>query len=167
VKFVTDGQEIRQKIALARDLMDARGMELAGDQVLQRLLEGYDAAINDTFACMRELDLGGLCGMCATSVEGGGCCGRGIDEWYDHYLMLMNMMLGIGLPESRHDPSGCFFLGPSGCTIRARYHFCVNYLCYRIHEKYTDEELQRLGAASGRELYMSWRLEMRLRELGF
>ena len=163
---MTAAETIDEKISMARALFDRKGALLASDNTVRALVAQYDSALTDTFSCMKELELGALCFRCATSSQGGGCCGRGIDEWYDHYLIIMNLMLGVTLPEKRHDPSGCFFLGPSGCTIRARYHFCVNYLCHRIHENRGRDELSRLAAVSGRELYISWLLEMRLRELG-
>lgn len=159
-------QDIQDKIACARAVMVEKGGELARDKRVQELLLMYDNAISRTSASMKKLDLPGLCSSCATSIEGGGCCGSGIDEWYDHYLIIMNLMLGLELPERRYDPGSCFFLGPEGCTIRARYHFCVNYLCYRIHERYGVDELNELTSVSGKELYISWLLEIRLRELG-
>jgi hypothetical protein len=159
-------KDITYRIKIAREIMATHGKSLLEDDAMSTLLSKYDKAIEDTFTIMRKLGLGDICRQCATSVKGGGCCGRGIDEWYDHYLILMNLLLGVPLPDKRFDETGCFFLGPNGCTIRASYHFCVNYLCYRITNNHTAQELQALTSISGNELYLSWLVELRLRELG-
>lgn len=166
VVFLALDNKILKKIDIARSIFDKKGAELIKDQDLKILLTQYRDAIDVSSMVMKDFKLDIICKECALSVQGGGCCGKTIDEWYDYYLILINLLIGVTLPERRLDPEGCFFLGPEGCTLKARYHFCVNYLCYRITDRYKPEKIQRLTTQSGEELYLSWLIEIRLRELG-
>jgi hypothetical protein len=156
---------IREKIALAERLRDAYRKELDSDPELAGLLCSYRKAVEESWRLMHKGKIPEICYNCATREPGGGCCGQGVDEWYDPYLLLMNLLMGTGLKKERTFRDCCIFLGDSGCTLKARYHFCVNYLCSRITGAMEPEELEALRATYGRELYLSWLIERRLMEI--
>ncbi len=112
---------------------------------------------------MEELGLVTQCAVCATRVQGGGCCGAGIEDWYDEFVLLLNLLLGREIPKERPGEKDCLFLGPKGCRLLARHNFCVNYLCSRIPDLLSSEQLSELKAQSGRELFLCWELELILR----
>lgn len=162
---VPSGDElpIHVKIESAYRLFNRIEQELRSDKEFSRLLKDYERSIELSQRIMRELKLDRDCAFCATQVPGGGCCGRGIEDWYDIYTLLLNLFLGTAIPTKRLDPNDCLFLGPSGCKLRARFHFCVNYLCPRITKRLNPQELLELTTQSGAELFLAWRLESILR----
>ena len=163
VKPSTSG-DIFSKIEQARQMWEEHGEQLLSDPGIKSALEDLSGAIEDNWALMRRLKVVDLCGRCATEIEGGGCCGAGIEEWYDSFVLLMNLMMGKEIPQTRLDKTGCLFLGPSGCLLKARFHFCINYLCHRIKDNLTQSELRELAAGNGREIYCGWVLENAIRE---
>ena len=156
---------IREKIALAERLHALYRKDLEGDPVLAGLLRSYGQAVEESWWLMHRGRIPEICYNCATREPGGGCCGQGVDDWYDPYLLLMNLLMGIELKKERTFKGCCIFLGDSGCTLKARYHFCVNYLCSRITGAMEPEELEALRATYGRELYLAWLIERRLMEM--
>jgi hypothetical protein len=127
-------------------------------------LEDLKAAIEQSWTLMKKLRVVEGCGTCATVKPGGGCCGAGIENWYDPYVLLMNLMLGREIPDQRPDKTSCLFLGPTGCRLIARFHFCIDYLCHDIKERLSQTDMEKLCAQNGREIYMGWQLENILRE---
>ena len=134
------------------------------DACITRSLQELEDAIEQSWALMRRLRVVEGCGRCDATKQGGGCCGAGIEEWYDEYVLLMNLMLGRDIPEERLDETGCLFLGPTGCRLMARFHFCINYLCHDIKERLSLQEMETLTAQNGREIYCGWVLENAIRE---
>ncbi len=155
---------IQDKIARAREIWDAHGQYLMADPDVVNALDNLRRAIEQSWDLMRRLRVVECCSICATEQEGGGCCGAGIENWYDEYVLLMNLMLGRPIPGKRFDETGCLFLGPNGCLLMARFHFCINYLCHRIKEQLNRQELEELTAQNGKEIYCGWLLENVIRE---
>jgi hypothetical protein len=154
---------IEEKIELARYLWKKYGKDLAADNEIVRLLELYR---NETLKSYKLMEIFGVmneCAICATRIPDGGCCGAGIEDWYDEFLLLLNLLLKTKIPTERLGRKDCLFLGPEGCQLFARHHFCVNYLCSKITDLLSPEQLSDLRVQSGKELFLCWELELILR----
>ncbi len=152
------------KIRMARRLWAGKGEALMADPDVISALGKLRTEIKRSWDLMRRLDVVKGCGICAATKPGGGCCGAGIEEWYDPYILLMNLMLDRDIPEDRPDEDSCLFLGPAGCRLMARFHFCINYLCPDILIRLSKQELKKLTSQNGREIYLGWLLENIIRE---
>ena len=154
---------IEEKIALSEYLWEKYGKDLAADSEIDRLLGLYRKEISRSYELMGKFGVVTACTICATQVPGGGCCGAGIEDWYDEFVLLLNLLLGRKIPTERLRKKDCLFLGPTGCQLFARHHFCINYLCSRITDLLSPAELTALRAQSGKELFLCWQLERILR----
>ena len=164
--YVLSSQEIAIGDKIERDLElegDARRL-LGADRHLQALFDRYRMELSRSREFMLDTGVVGCCTECARSTGFSGCCGRGIENWYDEILILVNLLMGVRVPSERHNRSGCLFLGPYGCTLKARYHFCVNYLCDTLKERLSDREAVDLGRQAGRELSLCLEIEQSLRK---
>ncbi len=154
---------IEEKIALAKYLWKKHGKDLAADSEFGRLLGLYRKEISKSYELMERFGIVTECAMCATQIQGGGCCGAGIEDWYDEFVVLLNLLLERKISTERLGEKDCLFLGPTGCQLLARHHFCVNYLCSRITDLLSPAKLSDLRAQSGKELFLCWQLERILR----
>lgn len=93
------------------------------------------------------------------------CCGKGVELRYSKELLIINMLLGVVIPERTIYEDKCYFLTPKGCLLLARDVFCVNYLCRSIRDSIPIERLKRLQELEGLELYTSFRLQQLLKSL--
>ncbi len=155
---ITNGS-IKEKIKLAGDIVRIYGPNFKKDNVISKLLSRYDQAIQDTKTLMVKIGLVQICAHCATNTPGGSCCGKGIEDWYDVPVLMFNLLLDKPIITDPPKPEDCLFLGPHGCRLWARHYFCVNYLCHRIYEKLSYQEIERLKSQAGKELFISWQLE--------
>jgi hypothetical protein len=154
---------IEEKIALAEYLWKKYGTHLSADSEIDRLLGLYRKVISRSYELMEKFGVVTECAICATQIPGGGCCGAGIEDWYDEFVLLLNLLLERKIPTERLGKKDCLFLGPTGCQLFARHHFCINYLCSRITNMLSPAELTALRAQSGKELFLCWQLERLLR----
>jgi hypothetical protein len=152
----TGSLTIQRKIARARHLRDAWAAELKAQGLVRNSLERLRACIEASREVMAELGVVDECRRCE-EVEGGSCCGSGIENRYNEVLLLINLLLGVPLSEAAGRPRSCHFLGETGCTLRARHTLCVNYLCARLRQRLTAAQLSRLQNASGEELEAGFR----------
>jgi hypothetical protein len=150
---------ITKKISVAGDLWTLYGEEMRREPLIQRRLDRYRQEISRTQHLMRDLGVVSGCASCATRIPGGGCCGAGIEDWYDELLLLFNLLLGRSISSVRGNGNDCLFLGPKGCLLLARHHFCVNYLCSRITGTLGPDDISALEAQGGAELFVCWELE--------
>ncbi|NDY41968.1 hypothetical protein G3N55_03775 [Dissulfurirhabdus thermomarina] len=153
---------IGEKIAAARRLLAVHGAALHSDPAVAGLLGRYRAALRDS---RREMEAGGIvaeCTECAV-VDGGSCCGRGIENRFDAVLLLVNLLLGAELPDRPEDPDGCWFLGAAGCRIPARHVICINYVCPRLVRRLGPEGLRSYQARVAREADLGFALEEALK----
>lgn len=155
---------MEEKIATARKTWSMHGEYLMNDTCIISAIEELRAGIEQSWNLMRRLDIVKGCGVCAATKSGGGCCGAGIENWYDPLILLMNLMIGRDIPENRPDEKSCLFLGPKGCRLTTRFHFCINYLCPEINERLSEQDLALLTSQNGREIYLGWRLENIIRK---
>ena len=153
---------IEHKIARAKKVFARHGDAMLGDPTMTELLNRYRDAIGHTAATMRQSGLAPFCGSCATTGPGS-CCSTHMEAWYDPMLLFMNCLLGCDLRESRRQPEDCFFQGPQGCQLRARYSFCVNFLCPSLTALLGRSRSQALLSVCGNELLAGWNLEQAIR----
>jgi len=142
---------IHKKIEQAHNLFATCGSSLAEDPSIGDLLQKLRDCIDYTNQSMLTLGVVAECKNCEEK-EGGSCCGSGIENKYDVVLLLINLLLGCSLQN--HEPLGnsCFFLGKKGCKLTARHVLCVNYICDKLQNKLTREELIALQTCAGEEL---------------
>ncbi len=157
-KFPDDGN-IMEKIGIARHIYTAHADFILSDRKISSMFREYNREIANTQNLMRESGLISICARCAAHNPGGSCCGRGIEEWYEVTTLLFNLILGREIITDPPGPEDCLFLGPRGCRLWARHHFCVNYLCHRVPENLPEKDVQHLQAQAGRELFLCWQLE--------
>ena len=155
---------ILQEIDKAKAFYDAHGSALLDDKSVQELLGRYRKAIARTYEAMAEEGVLKACSECAQG-PAGSCCFEGVEDWYDPVLLLINLLLDVPLPSRREIPKACFFVGQSGCKLRGRYAFCVNFLCPKLS---TERKNGKLLRATGEELLWGWELEKEIRRrIGF
>ncbi len=149
---------IEEEIDRAKRLYAHYGEALTKQNGLGALFDRYRNAIRKTQEVMNQLRVVEICSACACE-RSGSCCFQGVEEWYDHVLLLMNLVLGRQMPEFREVPGGCLFVGSRGCKLIARHSFCVNYLCPSLKNSIRTPPMERLLSVSGDELYQGWELE--------
>lgn len=155
---------VRDTIARARAIWSEHGKAIMALPGVAEHVDELRAAVESNWALMRRLEVVSCCSRCASEKPGGGCCGATIENWYDHCILIMNLMLGVEIPDERIDSESCIFLGPTGCRLMARFHFCINYLCQDIKNFLSQKQLEELCASNGREIYVGWLLENLVRE---
>jgi len=142
---------VEQKISWARDVFHRRRQDLLGDANFAKNLRVLKRAVMQSREETAQLGIGAICKVCEER-EGGSCCGAGIERHYSATLLLLNLLLGVELPDTRHDPLSCFFLSEGGCRLLARHVLCVNYLCQRITSRISPQALSALREKEGVEL---------------
>ncbi|PKN26674.1 MAG: hypothetical protein CVU64_17330 [Deltaproteobacteria bacterium HGW-Deltaproteobacteria-21] len=152
---------IKTKIAWARDCMHALGEFLTGDKVITSLCQELGEAIQNSHASMIHLGIVEECRECE-DVRGGSCCGLGLENYYSGNLLLINLLLGVDVPEERIDPKGCFFLGDKGCRLAVRDVICINYLCEEITSRFSPEGIAELREREGIEVRLLFQLNERI-----
>jgi hypothetical protein len=157
---------IEEKIEEARALYEASRDRLRRDGRIRALLERLDKNIGTSMQAMRALRVVQACKWCEEQ-EGGSCCGAGIENRYDTLQLLINLLLDVSLPDRRKYPESCYFLDADGCSLKARHVLCVNYLCKRLEESLSKDEMTMLQATVGEELDTGFALhEAVRREVG-
>ena len=154
---------IEQEINRAKRLYARYAEALTNQDGLGALFEMYRKAIRKTQEVMKQLRVVETCSVCACD-RSGSCCFQGVEEWYDHVLLLINLVLGRQIPEVRELPGACLFVGSRGCKLIARHSFCVNYLCPNLKDLTKTPPMETLLSASGDELFHGWELEKSIRE---
>lgn len=114
---------------------------------VQRALDAVEASRR----LSKELGVDEICRLCET-VDGGSCCGRGIENYYGVPLILANFMVRVLFPLRRHDPRGCFFLSSNGCLLTFRHTLCVNFLCKKIYNTLHNKDFILLQHVCGEEI---------------
>ena len=155
-------QRIGCEIEAAKALFEDFAKTLCERSTLRRLLSSYDQAIEETQKLMQRAGVNAACTACAAQ-EAGSCCFEGIETGYDRILLLVNLLLGCPLPDYREVPGSCLFVGKNGCRLRARYYFCVHYLCPVLQVRLDSAAKEALRSAVGKELAAGWELERAIR----
>ncbi len=155
---------IEDKIQRARDLFQAWHERIASDPHLTDLLARLETRAARSREIMEELGITACCMSCEVE-EGGSCCGAGIENRYTPTLLLINLLLGRKLPQARRWSNSCYFLEETGCSLTARHVLCINYLCTKIQEKLTREELMRLQNTTGEEMDTGFLLHEKIQKI--
>ena len=153
---------VDEKITWALNCFDKYKNTFLKDKKTEQLLKKLQEASTQSLKEMIEIGLVDECRKCEEE-EGGACCGAGIENRYSGTLLLINLLLGIKLPEKAFDPKSCFFLGPGGCILRARHVICVNYVCRKITERIPGQMLNHLRENEGKELDILFILNERIK----
>ncbi len=156
---------IYEKIKIAHEYFKYLNNNLAITKKLSNLLSQYKNSIIKSHEIMKQFGVIEICKDCSKNTPGGSCCGKGIEDWYDEYLLLTNLLLGVELNTYRMYPDGCLFLGPYGCTLLARHDFCINYLCTKIQNILTSTQLKILTSTYGQEIYLYIEIEQFLKNI--
>jgi len=153
---------INEKITIAKDLHGRWGEPLRADPGISAQLRELSARVESSNRLCLLSGVARACRVCDRD-EGGSCCGAGIEDRYTSELLLINLMLGATLPESRNSANSCHFWGERGCVLSARDILCVNYLCLRLQKTITRENLFQLQEANGLEMELLFTLHDRIR----
>ena len=154
---------IQKKIRLAYNLCAAWQTELQSNSYVHGLLEKLARSIENTRKVMGEIGLLAICKHCDED-EGGSCCGRGMENKYDAVLLLINLLLGVSLPEQRSETNSCYFLKKNGCKLIARHVLCVNYICSRIERNVATVEIIKLQHIAGDEIGLLFTLHQTIKK---
>lgn len=150
------------KIDWAEDCFEREGLRLLEDQDLAELLRTLNYAVHRSREIMSRTGIADLCSECEEK-EGGSCCGAGLEKNFSATLLLINRLLGVPLPPDRKEPSSCFFLSSTGCTLVARHVLCINYVCNKITSRIAPDQLAALREAEGEEVLLLFQVNEKVR----
>jgi len=163
-KDITRLSPIQEKIAWAEGYFQRFRDHLLKDKSIVELLNKLANGIHASRSEMRGTGIAGICRECEM-VEGGSCCGAGLENRYNWELLLINLLMGVNLPKKRHDPESCFFLGETGCLLQARHVICINYVCRKITDRIDPQKLHTLREKEGEELNTLFLLHERIKKM--
>jgi hypothetical protein len=152
-----EGSSIEDKIRAARHLYDLWSDQLKRELNIHQLIGKLKSCLENSRAAMLELGIVETCKHCDEE-EGGSCCGTGLENKFDTFLLLMNLLLGVSLPERHHRPDSCYLLTDKGCRLKVRLVLCVDFLCPKILNTMSKVDLIRLQQVSGDELTTAFML---------
>jgi hypothetical protein len=154
-------RDVSSYIAEAKKVYATLGNEIISNPQLAELLAGFKEQIQGTNRLFKEFDVAADCAACCDR-EKGPCCFDGAQGWYDLRLLLINLLLGVEVPDSPELMDDCWFNSPTGCKLLAKDSICLNFFCPDIQERLNDEELLSLRRQVGRELLACLDLEAAL-----
>ena len=146
-----EGSSIEDKIKTARHLYDLWSDQLKREPHILQLIGKLERCLENSRAAMLELGIVETCKHCDEE-EGGSCCGAGLENKFDTFLLLMNLLLDVSLPEGHRRPDSCYLLTDKGCRLKVRLVLCVDFLCPKILNTMSQGDLIRLQEVSGDEL---------------
>ena len=149
---------IDNEIDKAKQLFKLHGKSMLKDKEIYDLLEQYKNAIEHTWKTMEGLKVTETCSQCA-GTEPGGCCFQDVETWYSDIQLLINMLMGVNIVMTRIYDNSCRFVGEKGCRLLSRNAFCINFLCDKIKNLVSGEELDNLNSAAGKEIDLGIKLE--------
>ncbi len=155
---------IREKIREARSLYREQKGVLLGDAQVRGLLDRLERCLETSREVMHHGGVVAAC-RCCEEEAGGSCCGAGIENRYTIHLLLINLLLGVTLPDRRARMDSCYFLGDTGCCLKVRHVLCVNYLCEKLSRDLAPDVLRDLQHSSGNELDTGFVLHEALKKI--
>ena len=153
---------IEEKIACVRRWYEKFGEALLRDREIAGLLDKVREAAAASREEMARSCIIEICRQCDRE-EGGSCCGAGIENKYDAWLLLINRLLGVHLPEERRRPDACYLSGENGCLLVARHIICINYLCKRVTDQIDPHRIAILREKEGAEVMALFILHERIK----
>ncbi len=161
---LTRPSPIEKIISGAKDAFAEWSERLKRDLRICHLLERLEANLKNSRQSMLDLGIVNACALCDEREPEGSCCSRGLEKKYTPMLLLINLLLGASLPESRQRVDSCFFLGLEGCVLKARHMLCVDYLCPELEESLGRTSLIKIQTISGEEIESAFLLQEAIRE---
>ena len=140
---------ITDKIGWARKWWEAYGDFIRSQETLIQMGKRFKEAARRSRQAMSETGMVEICRKCGQ--KGVSCCGAGLERHYTDVLLLINLFLGVELPDQRTDPRGCYFLGEKGCLLLARQVICINFLCPDLTFRTDPDQLAVLRRREGEE----------------
>lgn len=153
---------MERKLHNAQQVFECAGNVIGGYPGIEELLGRYGTAVHESWQAMEVHGVVRECTDCAVN-GGGSCCGAGIEDKFDVVILIINLLLGVTLPQQRLDPSGCWFLGEKGCLLVARHVICINYMCRRLYDALDRHGIQSVQQAMGQETDLLFMLEERIK----
>ena len=161
---ISVNRPVEERVAWAESCFQGyRGLFLK-DEKIAALLTRFKSAASASGQEMKETGVVALCRECDQE-EGGSCCGKGLENKYDAWLLLINRLLGVDLPKDRQQADGCFFLGEKGCLLMARHVICINYMCKKITNDIRPSALNALREMEGEEIECLFMLNERVKRV--
>ena len=148
---VPSNRPVTERIAWAESCFEKSGLLFLKEQKTLGLLSEFKSASKASRQKMGESGVVTLCRECDQE-EGGSCCGKGLEDRYDAWLLLINRLLGVEFPKQRQQIDGCFFLGEKGCLLIARHVICINYVCKKITSNIHPSVINDLREVEGKEI---------------
>lgn len=149
--LISINRPVKERIAWAETCFQGSGDLFLKDVKIVDLLSQFTSSVKASRHEMSKTGVVALCRECDQE-EGGSCCGRGLENHYDAWLLLINRLLGVDLPRVRQQEEGCFFLGEKGCLLMARHVICINYMCKKITNDIKPSALSALREMEGAEI---------------
>ncbi len=147
---------LRESLRFAEELYRKEGSRWLADPTFQKLRQALEEGLAESARVYRLTRAALLCKACAQ--ENRSCCRRGMELEVSQELLFLNILLGIKLPSRRRYPEGCFFLGETGCLLRAKPILCRNFFCPWFRENLPQEEWLRLQEGQTREIESLFRI---------
>jgi hypothetical protein len=160
--MVKINSSIEEKIAWVEACSPKIKDKMLNDDEIIRLVNRFKRANQNTWDKMRQIGLTHECEKCA--LNGGSCCGKGIEDKYDSVILFINSLLGVKLASKRLYPKGCYFLGFNGCILIAREVICVNYLCRKLLKRIKRSDIINLQQIAGKEMDILFALQERIKK---
>jgi len=154
---------IRDEIENATHLYRKYRAPILKDPIIAPLINRYKEILEKSSLVMEELGISAACASCAGR-NTSGCCFSGVEEWYDCYILLINLLLNAELPVKADFADSCLFVGEKGCKLKARHSFCVNFMCPDLQKSLAPAGSHVLLNTIGMELQTGWELERYLRD---
>ena len=164
IKGVSLSSSIEEKTAWAETCYRGFREQLLRDKTTVDFLRRQRKATHASYLMMKKAGIVDICRECERN-EGGSCCGAGLENRYDGWLLLINLLLDSRLPKERYDPPSCFFLGATGCLLRARHVICVNYICKKITDRIDQNRINALREKEGEELNILFLLNEHIKQV--
>lgn len=155
---------VSDRLEVSKRILSMVGKELTQDADFRHqfsLLQEYAEALN---LHMANMELGALCGTCATSPSGG-CCSRFMSGEVDAVQLCFNSLAGIEVKVVQLNGQECLFLGERGCIFLFKPMFCLNYTCKHIYDSCTPADLHALEKLTGQLLSKQYQLEQHVLHL--
>lgn len=155
---------VKDKVLWAETCFKSAGAFFLAQSEIGALLNQFKSAAEASSRAMADTGIVALCRACDEE-EGGSCCGKGLENRYDAWLLLINRLLGVQLPHERQHADGCYFLGDQGCLLTARDVICINYVCQKITRKVAPSVLNDLREIEGEEINLLFRLNETIKKV--
>lgn len=154
---------IAEQIQRAKEHYSLYGRDILQDERCSSLLKELNIAVEDSWKLMKELGVIDICSACAYE-KPGGCCHYGIETCYTDMIILMNLLLGVKVPEQRTLDNNCLFVNENGCQLKARFKTCIHHLCPKIFNHLGEYAIFRLRALTAYEIRIGLQTESAVRD---